>query len=54
MLKNDDDFGHEKWPLIAAIFAVFVWHVIFLAHLNLIPDECSYWAWFAPFGLVLL
>ena len=45
MFKKDDDFGHEIWPLIAAVFGVFVWHVMFLSQLNLIPDECSYWAW---------
>ena len=45
MFKKDNDFGHEIWPLIAAVFGVFVWHVMFLSQLNLIPDECSYWAW---------
>ncbi len=25
--------------------AVFIWRIFFTEHVNLIPDECSYWAW---------
>ena len=32
------------WMIIALI-AVFVWRIFFTFSANLIPDECSYWAW---------
>jgi 4-amino-4-deoxy-L-arabinose transferase-like glycosyltransferase len=31
--------------LLAALVCVFVWRSFFSEHVNLIPDECSYWAW---------
>jgi 4-amino-4-deoxy-L-arabinose transferase-like glycosyltransferase len=31
--------------LLAALAGVFVWRALFSEHVNLIPDECSYWAW---------
>ncbi len=31
--------------LLAALFAIYIWRVWFAACVNLIPDECSYWAW---------
>jgi 4-amino-4-deoxy-L-arabinose transferase-like glycosyltransferase len=31
--------------LVAALACVFVWRAFFDSCVNLIPDECSYWAW---------
>ena len=47
---GDDPIGtnsstKEKWLLLSAIMAIFVWRTMLSACLNLIPDECSYWAW---------
>ncbi len=37
---------HRPWAwLLGLLAAVFVWRVVFTAAFNLIPDECSYWAW---------
>jgi len=33
------------WLVLAALIAVFAWRVCFTVGVNLIPDECSYWAW---------
>lgn len=33
-------------PLLAlCLAAIFVWRTLFSAWVNLLPDECSYWAW---------
>ncbi len=31
--------------MILALVAVFAWRIFFTYSVNLIPDECSYWAW---------
>src|SRR5271157_5322503 len=31
--------------MILVLAAVFVWRIFFTYSVNLIPDECSYWAW---------
>lgn len=31
--------------LLAGLATIFLWRVLFSHHVNLIPDECSYWAW---------
>ena len=31
--------------MILALAAVFAWRILFTHSVNLIPDECSYWAW---------
>lgn len=31
--------------LLTALACVFAWRTIFSEYVNLIPDECSYWAW---------
>jgi 4-amino-4-deoxy-L-arabinose transferase-like glycosyltransferase len=31
--------------LLLALAAVFIWRRFFIGYVNLIPDECSYWAW---------
>lgn len=31
--------------MLVALGIVFVWRAFFTAYVNLIPDECSYWAW---------
>jgi 4-amino-4-deoxy-L-arabinose transferase-like glycosyltransferase len=31
--------------MLLALAAVFLWRFLFSTYVNLIPDECSYWAW---------
>lgn len=31
--------------MLLALAAVFAWRCVFNVYINLIPDECSYWAW---------
>lgn len=31
--------------LLLGLTAVFLWRIVFTIHVNLIPDECSYWTW---------
>lgn len=31
--------------LLLGLTAVFLWRIVFTFHVNLIPDECSYWTW---------
>lgn len=39
------------WPtvstmaMVLCLVAIFVWRTFFAAWVNLLPDECSYWAW---------
>jgi len=35
----------SMWAPIFVLTAIFVWRIIITVSVNLIPDECSYWAW---------
>jgi 4-amino-4-deoxy-L-arabinose transferase-like glycosyltransferase len=45
---STDNLRRSLWKpalLLATLFCVFAWRSFFNEHVNLIPDECSYWAW---------
>ncbi|MFC1835820.1 glycosyltransferase family 39 protein [Thermodesulfobacteriota bacterium] len=37
--------GTAESLLLIALIGVFLWRIMFSISFNLIPDECSYWAW---------
>ncbi len=43
--QQDLETRHSQTLLLLALGLVFAWRFLLSAHVNLIPDECSYWAW---------
>lgn len=43
---SQPDFNDSSNTLIIlSLIGILVWHIVLSAFVNLIPDECSYWAW---------
>lgn len=43
--QQDFETSHDQTLVLLALGLVFTWRFLLSAHVNLIPDECSYWAW---------